>query len=242
MAQNKQKNPPDLTAVLQNLKTDIFNTMNCVNVGIIQSFDSDDQTVSVEIALKRVKSISDDGTRVIEERPVLLKCPVVILFGGSTYITFPIAAGDECLVLFNDREIDNWWTNGGVNTPTTARAHDISDGFALVGVRSLQKSIENYLTTGIRLSHITARMDMTQDQIDTIASNFIHDGNMRITENLTVQGNTNLQGRVFGDGSGTLDLDADLIQQSGREIRAGNGASGTFDVVTVVDGIVTGGS
>ena len=271
MAQNKQINPPNLSAVLGELKTDIFNNMNCINVGIIQSFDEADQTATVRIAIKKVFEIQEDGTRVIQERPLLLKCPVIILFGGSTYMTFPIAAGDECLVLFNDREIDGWWTTGSAQAPQSPRAHSSSDAFALVGVRSLQKSIESYLTTGIRLSHETARLDMTQDQIDTIASEFIHTGNMQVTGNsdvggnlsvigtttvtgettlednasvegdLEVQGGFTVLGTVTGSG-GVFDIDADIIQEAGRSISVGNGATGTFTTVIVEDGIVVGGS
>lgn len=242
MAQNKQVNPPDLSDVLKNLKTDIFNTLNCVNIGIIEGFDTSNQTANVRLALKRVQEIKADGTRVFQERPVLLQLPVVIMFGAASYITFPIAAGDECLVLFNDRQIDSWFTNGGVSTPDIARAHDVSDGFALVGVKSLQNSILSYLENGIRLSHPGARIDMTQDQIDSVAKNFIHDGNMTVKNKLTVEGITELQGNVQGSGGGAVNIDSDFMQTSGRVISAGNGASGTFTTVTVVDGIVTGGT
>lgn len=242
MAQNKQINPPDLSDVLRNVKTDIFNNMNCVNIGIIQSFDASNQTATIQLALKKVMEIKEDGSRVLQERPIILECPVVILFGASTYMTFPIAEGDECLVLFNDREIDNWFNNGGVHTPSTPRSHNIADAFALVGVRSLQDSIQGYLTNGIRLAHETARLDMTQDQIDTIASEFIHTGNMTISNKLTVQGITEFQGTVQGEGGNSVNITTDFVQTAGKSISAGNGATGSFDVVTVVNGIVTGGS
>lgn len=244
---NKQENPPNLTDVLKNLKRDVMLNINCVNLGIIQAFDPANQTATVQIALKKVKNIEPDGTRIIADRPLLLQCPVVIMSGGDTYMTFPISVGDECLVLFNDREIDNFWQTGAVSTPSTPRVHDISDGIVLVGIRSLQNLIDEYLTNGIRISHLTAKIDVLENRINSLASLFHHTGDMETTgdmtvgENLIVEGATTLKGNVFGNG-GTLNLDADLQQTGGRSIHAGNGASGTFDVVTVVDGIVTGGS
>ena len=125
---NKQQNPPDLTAVLKELERSVMVKMNCVNVGVIQDFDSADQTASVRIGLKKVVNIEADGTKVISERPVLLKCPVVIMGGGGTYITHPISAGDECVVLFNDRELDNFWATGEPSAPNTGRVHVIVTG------------------------------------------------------------------------------------------------------------------
>jgi hypothetical protein len=57
--------------------------------------------------------------------------------GGGVTATFPIVVGDECLVVFSSRCIDGWWSQGGIQNPPEARMHNLSDGFALVGVRSL---------------------------------------------------------------------------------------------------------
>jgi hypothetical protein len=197
---NKQLQPPDLNAVLNELKTDILKSINCVQVGIVQSFDAADQTVSVRLSIKKIIEIEDDGTRIVEERPVLAKLPLMILSGGDTFLSFPIAAGDECLVFFNDREIDNWFISGDVQAPTSARLHDLSDGFALVGVRSLQKSLAGYLTNGIRLAHSTAKMDILADAFQFLATLFRLTGSMEISSNLTVENDATVEGDYFVDG------------------------------------------
>ena len=243
----KTINQPDLSTVLDGLKRDIFYEMNCVNVGIIQSFNSEDQTATIRLALKRVTEVKDDGTQVIQERPVLLKCPVHILSGGGGYITFTIQAGDECIVLFNDREIDNWWNTGDVRPPTTSRMHSISDALAIVGVRSLQMAVADYFTSGIRLMQAASKIELDGTDIDSTAGTWTQNGDMVVTGNQTVQqnqiiqGNMTVLGNMFGNG-GTVTLKDNLVQESGKSISAGNGATGTFDVVTVVNGIVTGGS
>ncbi len=227
---------PDLSELLDNLKTNIFRSMNCVNIGIIQSFDSNTQTATIQLAIKKVAEIREDGTKVIVERPILLKVPVITLFGGASFISLGIKQGDECIVFFNDRDIENWYLTGSPQSPKTKRAHDITDGIALVGVKSLNNAIQNFLETGIRLSHTGAQIDLTQDQIDSISQQWTHEGNMFVDGNFTVSGT------MRGYDGNPLTLDSDVVQDNSYTFSAGNGATGTFDVVTVVDGIVTGGS
>jgi hypothetical protein len=68
-----------------------------------------------------------------ETPPQLLDVPVY--FPGE--FTYDINAGDECLVICADNNIDAWWATGQVSRPMTERHHDLSDGFALVGFHSL---------------------------------------------------------------------------------------------------------
>jgi len=238
MTEIKQIAPPDLTSTLENAARGTKVGMNAVQIGIINSFNPTNQTATIQLALKQVVAVAPDGSRTIREHPLILECPVMTMFGGDSFINMPIAAGDNCIVLFNDREIDNWLYNGGLQTPTTARVHDISDAIAIVGIRHYQNSIAQFLANGIRISFsANSRMDFTDDEINSIAGLFTHNGDVFIDGSLT------LSGRMYGNSiDDTIDMDANLVQQPGREIHAGNGATGTFNSVTVVDGIVTGGS
>lgn len=242
----KNPNAPDLPSILEEHKRDIQKSINCVQIGIIQAFDPATQKATVQIALKQITSIDGKGNKTFTEYPLLIDCPVMVLFGGVDFMSMPIVAGDNCIVLFNDREFDNWFTNGGVQAPTTSRTHDISDGIAIVGIRPLTNSIATYLANGIRLSHASggdaARIDLTDALITSVAALFYHHGDMRISEDLQVDGNVTILGDTYGNGSNNLNLKANLIQESGKSIHAGNGANGTFNVVTVVDGIVISGS
>ncbi|WP_302441547.1 Gp138 family membrane-puncturing spike protein, partial [Bilophila wadsworthia] len=101
--------------------------------GIVQSFDPAAMTVSVQPAV--AGRISDEaGKAASVDLPILPDVPVVFPGGGGFALTFPVAAGDECLVVFASRCIDAWWQSGGVGEPMEPRMHDLSDGFALVGV------------------------------------------------------------------------------------------------------------
>jgi len=121
--------PPDLSDVIEDAKKDIFATMNCVQIGKIEAVDNNKQTVSVTLQIKR--ALSDDSSVQV---PMLVDCPYFVLAGGGAYIDMPIAVGDYCIVLFNDRDIDTWWDSANVADPNTNRKHDLSDGIALIGI------------------------------------------------------------------------------------------------------------
>ncbi len=98
--------------------------------GIVTAYDATDNTVSVQPALK-VNVMNAAGVVQATTLPLLVKCPVVFPGGGGYTLTFPIAAGDEVLVVFASRCIDAWWQSGGVQAQIELRAHDLSDGFAV---------------------------------------------------------------------------------------------------------------
>ena len=149
----KRKIQPQTMDIYDALERRTKRGINCIQVGVIQSFDTNSQLATVEIAMKQVTNVDDKGVKTIKDYPLLVECPCVTIQGGGDFISFPISKGDNCLVLFNDRDIDYWLNNGAGGVPTTTRMHDISDGFALVGLNPLTQSIVGYLANGIRLSH-----------------------------------------------------------------------------------------
>lgn len=148
MGQVKSIIQPDLSDVLMNLKLDIFATMNCVKVGKITSFDVTKKTAQVQILFKRV--LPDET---VVAYPLLIDCPVFTLQGGGGSIQFPIAAGDQCLLLFSDRRLDEWFQNGGEAVPGDARMHDMSDAIALVGLNALTSDLPDYPTDKVIVTY-----------------------------------------------------------------------------------------
>lgn len=118
--------------------------------GIIQSFNADAVTAVVQPAIQGVVTAYDGSTSGVN-LPLLLDCPVVFPRGGGATLTFPVKAGDECLVVFASRCIDAWWQSGGVQLPMEMRMHDLSDGFVFVGPQSQAKKISGISTTAVQL-------------------------------------------------------------------------------------------
>lgn len=66
--------------------------------------------------------------------PLVVDAPLYFPRGGGITMTFPVAVGDTCIILFAERALDYWLQYGGFQTPEF-RLHDISDGMIMVGVR-----------------------------------------------------------------------------------------------------------
>lgn len=153
---NKAIDTVGLTDILVELARGINLKLNCHAIAQIKSFNATTQTCTATINYqKTIVTRNSDGTysEKAENYPVLVDVPVIILIGGNSALTFPISAGDDCLILFNDRDMDNWVTSGQVLPPNTARLHDLNDGVALVGLRPATKAIASYDTTRARLQN-----------------------------------------------------------------------------------------
>lgn len=134
--------------VLNALRKDILLSFSAHHVATIQSFNADKQTASASINYRKTYFEKNAQTGVygpvLVDYPLLVDCPVICLGGGPGALTFPIQAGDECLVLFNDRDMDNWLKGGAGTASATSRLHSFADGIVLVGVRSLGKVLTGY--------------------------------------------------------------------------------------------------
>ena len=103
--------------------------------GIITAYSPQAMTVSVQPAI--AGSVEEGpGQRRSAAVPVLVDVPVCFPCGGGYSLTFPIQPGDECIVVFAARCLDGWWQSGGVQPQAERRMHDLSDGMAIVGLRS----------------------------------------------------------------------------------------------------------
>ena len=112
--------------------------LNCMRIGIVQEFYKEDLTVSVLIANKRDSKQYSDGTEATRNY-ALIRAKVCYC---NPFVSYEIKEGDECVLLFSDREIESWFVNGDVNPVAYPRMHDLTDAVAIFGIRSLPNMIE----------------------------------------------------------------------------------------------------
>lgn len=157
--------------------------------GVIVSFNAAKQTAVVQPALKTIFVIKDPGQNAVVSPlnlPVCVDVPVEFPGGGGFFLTFPVAAGDECTLKFSERAIDFWYQNGGQQLPSEYRLHDLSDAIATVGINSQPNVLADFSTSACQLR--------TRDGVTLIQ---IVDGAVTIkAATVTVQGNLVVTGSI----------------------------------------------
>lgn len=163
-----------------------------------------------------------DGTYTWHQPPLCTDVPICFQGGGGVTFTFPVAQGDECLLIVSSRCIDTWFANGfqdpvnaGVNeanNPPDLRMHDLSDCLAIVGLRSKPRCFDASLTTA-RLTTDDGscywELNPTSKVIKAVAPGGLNlngvliDSSGNLTSPATVTGQTNV---VAGTGGTSVEL------------------------------------
>ena len=158
--------------------------------GIVQSVDFSEMTCSVQPAIQGTVE-NQDGSFTSVNLPILIHVPIVFPSAGGFLLTLPLKANDEVLVCIGSRCIDAWWQSGGVQRAIEARMHDLSDGFAIPGPRSVPKVVAGISTTGAQLRNDagTSYVEISGDgKIKLVGSEIDVTGNLKVSG--TVTGNT----------------------------------------------------
>lgn len=228
MANSVRNSQPTLASLLDVFKDTIMMQLNCHQVGEIVSFDASTQTAEVEI--KMLKMINGE----LKDYAILIDCPCVVLGGGEGRITFPIKAGDSCIVMFNDRDIDNWYAGGQKMCPRTERMHSFSDAIALVGIRNLQNKITDYLSDGTELKYGGSTIKLQNNKVtitNGTATIEMSSGNVTVTgASLVVEAPT-----VAFSGSVSI---AGALTVQGKDIGPSHVHSGVSRGNSNTDGVV----
>ena len=191
--------------------------LNCIKIGKIENVYFTNQTVDVQVLHKRVNM--NLNKRELKDYALLKQVPFIVLGGGHSNLTFPIAKGDNCLLLFCDYEIDRWWDTGESLPANFERRHDISDAFAIVGVHSMVDLLQGY-SQYVKLKYSDSSYVEIGESVD------IHN------EQTNVSGKLDVTGDITGSAKATA------------ELHSTHGATGIFTniagvTLTIVDGIIT---
>lgn len=163
----------DFNTFKKALINDIGLNLNCMRIGIIESFNADDLTVQCRIASKKVLGNNKDGTQILADYP-LLRAKIVFC---NPYITYEPKQGQECILLFNDRELETWFINGQSNQQNHARMHDLTDCVAILGIRSLPNMI-NIVANSLNLFYGNSGIAIQDNSISIQADDVLVDSNI----------------------------------------------------------------
>lgn len=113
----------DIVNLVEFMTLDKMSEMHTITIAKIVKVN--DKTIDVKPVFKR--KVKDREI----EYPVFTKVPPLFNYGGANYHAFPLAIGDYCLLLVNERAFDNWYEGLDYKTPLEYRMFDYSDSFAL---------------------------------------------------------------------------------------------------------------
>ncbi|MDD0875597.1 Gp138 family membrane-puncturing spike protein, partial [Xylella fastidiosa] len=97
-------NNASLSAVLQRSTEALAQRLRVALPGQIVRFNPVTQTATVQPLIQQ--KMNDAS---LQPLPVLQDVPVSFPRGGGFVMTFPVAPGDECELIFQDRCIDAWF-------------------------------------------------------------------------------------------------------------------------------------
>lgn len=139
------RNQVNFNDVMEIAQDAIMSRLNCHNIGRILEFDKLTQTCTVELMqLKQFNQYT------ITPAPIT-QVPLIILGAGGGHITMPNPVGTICLLLFLDRNMDNFMETGEQYVPDTTRMHDFTDSIALTTFTTLANPLNDYDEEAITL-------------------------------------------------------------------------------------------
>lgn len=157
-----QRLTPEI-APFKSLEARVYDYLRVAQPAVVVAFHADANTVDVQLVMNDVSqqnvnapnfpvNMQQSATPVA----VLQDLPVIFPSAGGWSVTFPIAAGDECLVIFADVDFDSWFESGynpnGGNTPQNpSLKHSFSNGCAIFGVRSLPNALADWSTSSMQV-------------------------------------------------------------------------------------------
>lgn len=187
-------NPSDEYVARQQMKATSYD-INCHRVGRIVKFYPETMTCDVQV-LEVQPNIMEGSTRF----PQLNDLPLVINGANDSWITFGDITGSECLIHFNDRDIDNWFETGEEYLPNTNRLHNLSDGFVEISPRS-KPNVINYDNSNLHIHKGSCDIIVSDDTVEIKNGSCIFSmsgDTITITGNIVVSGDITANGTITG--------------------------------------------
>lgn len=194
--------PADLTQTISAAGTKTAMDINCMRIGVVQEFYPENLTAQIMLVDKKLMGLNPDGSQVLEEYPPIYAKVCYC----NPFCTFPLTQGMECILLFNDRELETWFINGGSNIQAYPRMHDLTDAIAIVGIRSLPQMIQ-ILTDCLHLFYGQSDLQLkaqqavlNSPQIDLNGTNAVNVNSATITlqgDTVNINGNLIINGQAY---------------------------------------------
>lgn len=203
---NSNVNDPNLYMLLQQTENNVFATLNCLRVGIIDKI-LDNNMAQCSIGNKKLMGTNADGSAIWQNyAPIFAR--LYFIGNSENYINYPVKVGQLCLLFFCDREIESVFATGEVSSLNSTRMHNLTDCICL----PLSQAI-----TDDFLNIVAEKLNIVAQSIN-ISGNETMTGDMTITGDMTVTGN--ITATTLNAGNGTS---GSFVSQDNKTISVANG-------------------
>ena len=118
---------------VKQLQDKISSSIKVAMPAVIVSYDYKTQNASVQINIK------EEYKKTFVDYPIITNVPVIFPSSGGASITMPVVKGDGCLLVFADRDINNWLLGSDNQPASSQRTHHLKDAVAIIGLNSFKK-------------------------------------------------------------------------------------------------------
>lgn len=156
---NTQAVTPELADVVNDLVDKTLIGMNICLPAKIVSYDKATQYATVQVQLKQKRN------GVLVNRPPIPNVPVKHprANGGKAFIHMPLKTGDDVTLVFSQRSLDNWKTQGGMQDPADPRKFNFTDAYALIGGSSIPDAFSPTTDDSIEIVNGSSSLVVTPD-------------------------------------------------------------------------------
>lgn len=150
-----------MTTISEALRLSVKSELNNVHTampGNIISYDYKTQKARIQPSIRRVYL-----NGVTQDMPILNAVPIIFPRSGDSFISFPVNEGDSCLIIFCERSIDQWVTQGGQVTPIDPRQFNPSDAVAIMGLYPFSDAIPLQNNDDFVISHAGSTITIKSD-------------------------------------------------------------------------------
>jgi len=167
-----QTRSPELAEVIKAAVADGLEGVYVALPGKVEKYDAATQKADVKPLLKR-NVVARDGSETVEALPVIPDVPICFPRGGGFFLSFPLQKGDNVLLIFCDRSIDNYaYSTGAVDVdPVDLRSHDLTDAVAFPGFYPFTKPIKSLVGSGAAFGDETGAQVRAKGTTIEITSN-----------------------------------------------------------------------
>ena len=167
-----------ITDYLDEFKKDIYTALPAVVI----SYGALTQTATVRPLIQADEDLPN---------PTISGVPVQFPSGGGAALTFPVKAGDQCLLIFSMLPTDTWVVGDGSDKKVSnRRSHDITDAFAIMGIGTKSRNF-NPDPKNVCLKYGELTFTFQED------GKAILDGELIVTKNITSNKDIRADGEMF---------------------------------------------